>query len=188
MSTDTLVKGRFSQDKGPREDKVEIIDSLKKQFEESSSVFLFDYKGLNVSQMALLRRRTRESGVKITVAKNRFVAIAISGTEHECLTERLGGQISIATTETDPTVPAKILKTFIGEVDCGKIIGGYLEGDFIESDQVEALADLPPKEVLLGKMLGSIQSPTTGLVGVLGGLINKFLFVLNAIAKNKNGM
>ncbi|MBJ90897.1 MAG: 50S ribosomal protein L10 [Woeseia sp.] len=188
MSEDVSVKGRFGQGKGPREDKVEIIDSLKRQFEGSSSVFLFDYKGLNVSQMALLRRRTRENGIKITVAKNRFIALAVSGTEHECLTERLGGQISIATTETDPTVPAKILKTFISEVDCGKIVGGYLEGDYIESEKVEELADLPPKEVLLGKMLGSIQSPTTGLVGVLGGLINKFLFALNAIAKNKNDM
>lgn len=188
MSADSLVKGRFGQGKGPREDKVMIIDSLKKQLEKSSSVFLFDYKGLNVSQMALLRQRSRENGIKITVAKNRFVAIAISGTEHECLTERLDGQISMATTETDPTVPAKILKTFINEVNCGKIVGGYLEGDFIESDKVEQLADLPPKEVLLAKMLGSIQSPTSGLVRVLGGLINKFLFALNAIAKNKNDM
>ena len=60
--------------------------------------------------------------------------------------------------------------------------------DFIESDKVEQLADLPPKEVLLAKMLGSIQSPTSGLVRVLGGMINKFLFALNAIAKNKNDM
>ena len=188
MSAEVSMKGRFSQGKGPREDKVEIIDSLKKQFEESSSVFLFDYKGLNVSQIAMLRRRTRENGITITVAKNRFVAIAVSGTEHECLTERLGGQISIATTESDPTVPAKILKTFISEVDCGKIIGGYLEGDFIESDKVEELAELPPRDVLLGKMLGSLQSPTSGLVRVFGGLINKFLFALNAIAKDKNDM
>jgi len=185
MSTQVAEKGRLAHGKGPRPDKVEKLESLQQRLAETSSMVLFDYRGLSVAQMTALRRRTREAGVSLSVIKNSLLARAIEGTPFEALRGRVTGPVSIATTSGDPAVPAKILKTFAKETSAGQITCGVMDGRLLETPDVEALADLPSRDVLLGRLLGTLQAPVAGLPRVLNGVATKLLYALQAIANQK---
>lgn len=185
MATVFARKGRLAAGKAPREDKVEAMEALQKRFEATVSMVLFDYRGLSVAQMTALRRRTREAGVRFSVIKNSLAERAVEGTDFEELRGRLVGPVSIATTEGDPAVPAKLLKDFVKSESAGAIKGGVLDGRFLESVEVEALADLPPREALLASLLGTLQAPVAGLPRLLNGVLGQLVNVVDAIAKKK---
>ena len=185
MATAVVEKGRLATGKAPRDDKLEAIEALQNRFNESTSLVLFDYRGLCVSQMTALRRQTREAGVRLSVVKNSLAERAVEGTDFEELRGRLVGPISIVTTDGDPAVPAKILKDFVKGKSAGEIKGGVLDGRFLETAEVESLADLPSREVLLSMLLSALQAPVAGLPRVLNGVISQFINVVDAIAKKK---
>ncbi len=185
MATGVAQKGRLAAGKEPRSDKTEAVEALRNRFKESASLVLFDYRGLSVAQMTTLRRQTREAGVRLSVVKNTLAERAVEGTDFAELRGRLLGPISIATTDGDPAAPAKVLKEFTKEASAGEIKGGVLDGRFIEATEVEALADLPSREVLLAKLLGTLQAPVAGLPRVLHAVLSGLVNVVDAIAKNK---
>jgi large subunit ribosomal protein L10 len=185
MATAVVEKGRLATGKAPRDDKLEAIEALQNRFNESTSLVLFDYRGLSVSQMTALRRQTREAGVRLSVVKNTIAERAVEGTDFEELRGRLVGPISIVTTDGDPAAPAKILKDFVKGKSAGEIKGGVLDGRFLETAEVESLADLPSREVLLSMVLSALQAPVAGLPRVLNGVISQFINVVDAIAKKK---
>ena len=185
MATAVVEKGRLARGKAPRDDKLEAIEALQNRFNESTSLVLFDYRGLSVSQMTALRRQTREAGVRLSVVKNTIAERAVEGTNFEELRGRLVGPISIVTTDGDPAAPAKILKDFVKGKSAGEIKGGVLDGRFLETAEVESLADLPSREVLLSMLLSALQAPVAGLPRVLNGVISQFINVVDAIAKKK---
>jgi large subunit ribosomal protein L10 len=185
MATAVVEKGRLATGKAPRDDKLEAIEALQNRFNESTSLVLFDYRGLSVSQMTALRRQTREAGVRLSVVKNTIAERAVEGTDFEELRGRLVGPISIVTTDGDPAAPAKILKDFVKGKSAGEIKGGVLDGRFLETAEVESLADLPSREVLLSMLLSALQAPVAGLPRVLNGVISQFINVVDAIAKKK---
>ena len=180
MATAVVEKGRLATGKAPRDDKLEAIEALQNRFNESTSLVLFDYRGLSVSQMTALRRQTREAGVRLSVVKNSLAERAVEGTDFEELRGRL-----IVTTDGDPAAPAKILKDFVKGKSAGEIKGGVLDGRFLETAEVESLADLPSREVLLSMLLSALQAPVAGLPRVLNGVISQFINVVDAIAKKK---
>ncbi len=185
MATAVVEKGRLATGKAPRDDKLEAIEALQNRFNECTSLVLFDYRGLSVSQMTALRRQTREAGVRLSVVKNTIAERAVEGTVFEELRGRLVGPISIVTTDGDPAAPAKILKDFVKGKSAGEIKGGVLDGRFLETAEVESLADLPSREVLLSMVLSALQAPVAGLPRVLNGVISQFINVVDAIAKKK---
>ncbi len=185
MATAVVEKGRLATGKAPRDDKLEAIEALRNRFNECTSLVLFDYRGLSVSQMTALRRQTREAGVRLSVVKNTIAERAVEGTDFEELRGRLVGPISIVTTDGDPAAPAKILKDFVKGKSAGEIKGGVLDGRFLETAEVESLADLPSREVLLSMLLSALQAPVAGLPRVLNGVISQFINVVDAIAKKK---
>lgn len=185
MATAVVEKGRLAAGKAPRDDKLEAIAALQTRFHESTSLVLFDYRGLSVAQMTALRRQTREAGVRLSVVKNSLTERAVEGTDFEELRGRLLGPISIVTTDGDPSTPARILKDFVKEESAGAIKGGVLDGRFLETAEVESLADLPSREVLLSMLLSALQAPVAGLPRVLNGVISQFINVVDAIAKKK---
>ncbi len=185
MAAGVAEKGRLAAGKAPRADKVEAIEALRKRFGETASLVLFDYRGLSVAQMTALRKRTREAGVRFSVIKNALAERAIEGRGFEALRGRLVGPVSIATTDGDPAVPAKVLKEFVKGESVGAIRGGVLDGGFLEIAEVEALADLPPREALLARLLGALQGPVAGLPRTLNGVLGQLVNVMDAIAKKK---
>ena len=141
----------------------EIINSVK----DAESVVLVNYSGLTVEQDTILRKELREAGVQYKVYKNTMMHRAFAGTQCECLTEHLHGTNALAISTTDATAPARILDKFAKKNPALELIAGVVEGNYNDQAGIQALASIPSREELLGKLLGSIQSPITNFARVL---------------------
>ena len=171
-----------------RRAKVATVDDLKERFSSSRAVIFADYKGLSVSRVSMLRRRCREAGVEMKVSKNTLTRIAVSEIGLEDAIPYLTESIACFYSPEDPVAPAKIVDTFFKEYRLNlKIRGGVVEGKVVGSQAVAALIDLPPKEVLMGQVLGTMVAPLTGLLAVLQGNTRNLVYVLEALRKQKAG-
>lgn len=166
--------------------KDEIISELKEKFEASAVSIFADYRGLNVAEANKLRRKLREAGCELKVAKNTLTGLVVKGQGIEGVESYLEGQVAIAFGK-DPVAPAKVLADFIRETKKMEIKAGILEGRVINAKGVKELAELPPREVLLAKMMGSMQSPLYGFANVLQGTIRSFVYALEAVRKQRAG-
>ena len=168
-----------------RPEKVAKIAEVKELLTNSKCTILVDYCGLTVAQDTKLRRAMRQAGVKYSVVKNTFVRIAAQEAGIEGLEIFLEKNTAIAASPEDPVVVAKILMDFAKENKVMTIKAGILDGKVISAEDIKALASLPSREVLLAKMLGSMMSPISGLANVLQGTIRNFVYVLDAVRKEK---
>jgi large subunit ribosomal protein L10 len=163
-------------------EKESIVLEIKEKFETSKVAVLTDYRGLNVAEATKLRRRLREAGCEFKIAKNTLTNLAASRVGLEGLEPFLEGQVAIAF-GADPVMPAKILSEFIREIKKMEIKAGVLDGKVIDAKGVKALADLPPREVLLAMVLGGMQAPLYGFASVLQGTLRSFVYTLEAVRK-----
>jgi len=171
-----------------RRAKVETIAELKEKFSNSRSVIFADYKGLNVSRVSQLRRRCREVGVEMKVSKNTLTRIAVSEIGLEDAIPYLVESTACFYGLDDPVAPAKIVDTFSKEYRLNlKIRGGVVEGKVVGPEAITALIDLPPKEVLLGQVLGTLIAPLTGLLSVMQGNTRNLVYALEALRKQRAG-
>ncbi|HJF84735.1 MAG TPA: 50S ribosomal protein L10 [Megamonas hypermegale] len=173
-----------------RPEKQAAVASLKEQLSTAKGVVLTGYKGLTVAQDMKLRAKFREAGVSYHVVKNTMVRIAANEIGLEGLDPVLNGTTAIAVSAEDAVAPAKVVYDFIKENKLEKtevltIKLGVVEGKVISVDEVKALASLPPREVLIAKVLGSMQAPISGMVNVLQGTIRNMVYVLDAIRAQK---
>ena len=141
----------------------EIVNSVK----DAESVVLVNYSGLTVEQDTILRKELREAGVQYKVYKNTMMHRAFEGTQCESLIGHLHGTNALAISNTDATAPARILDKFAKKNPALELIAGVVEGNYNDQAGIQALASIPSREELLGKLLGSIQSPITNLARVL---------------------
>ena len=167
------------------ESKAVVISEIKNLLETSQSAVIVDYRGLTVEEDTALRKKFRESGVVYKVLKNTYIKRAADEMGITGLDADLNGPTAVAFGVSDPAAPAKILKEFIAEKKKMTVKCGLVDKQVIDAKGVEALADLPSREVLIAKMLGSMNAPITGLVSVLGGTVRKLLYALNAVADAK---
>ena len=168
-----------------RPEKVAKIAEVKELLTNSKCTILVDYCGLTGAQDTKLRRAMRQAGVKYSVVKNNFVRIAAQEAGIEGLESFLEKNTAIASSPEDPVVVAKIITDFAKENKVMTIKAGILDGKVISAEDIKALASLPSREVLLAKMLGSMMSPISGLANVLQGTIRNFVYVLDAVRKEK---
>lgn len=161
------------------------VAELKEKLGAVKGAVLADYRGLNVADATKLRRTLREAGIEFRVVKNTMTRIAAREVGIEGLDSHLEGPTAIAFGFQDPVSPAKVLSEFAKDNKNLVIKAGILEGKVVDADGVKALADLPPREVLLAKMLGSMQAPISGLVNVLQGNIRNLVYALEAVRKQK---
>ncbi len=168
-----------------REQKSQIVDGLKDDFLKSQSIILTDYRGLTVKDETSLRKKVRDTGSKYEIIKNTLGILAAKESGIEGLDELLAGPTAAVFGYDDPVSPAKVLADYAKDHDQIKIKGGLINGRIIGADEVETLAKLPPREELIAKMLGDMQSPISGLAGALSGIIRKLLYALNAVAEIK---
>ena len=168
-----------------RPEKASKVAELKDLLANSQGVVLVNYCGLTVAEDTELRSKMREAGVKYMVAKNTFVRIAAEQAGVQGLEQYLEHNTALAFSAEDPVAPAKILNDFSKDHEKLELKAGILNGAVISVDEVKALAELPSKEELLAKLLGSMQAPISGLLNVLQGTIRNFVYTVEALREKK---
>ena len=144
-----------------------VVDEIKGVLEGAAGAVIVDYRGLTVEQDTQLRKKLREAGVTYKVYKNTMMNFAFKDTDCEPLSKHLEGPNAIAISKDDATAPARIISKYAKKAPTLKMIAGVVEGNYYDEKGVAALANVPSREELLGKLLGSIQSPITNLARVL---------------------
>ena len=153
-----------------------VVDEIKELLDGAETAVVVDYRGLTVAQDTELRKKLREAGVGYKVYKNTMIRFAAKGTAFEALEPNLEGPTALAVSKTDATAPARILAEFAKTAPALEIKGGVVEGVYYDEKGMAQISSIPSREVLLGKLLGSIQSPITN-----------FARVLNQIAEAQGG-
>jgi len=169
-----------------REEKERLVAELHEKFKEVRAVILTDFTGLDVAQLSRLRRQLQERGMEYRVVKNTLLRRASQKTALEALAEHFVGPNAIVLSYEDPVLPAKILVDFAKEEPELQIKAGFVEGRVLEPKDVKALATLPPREVLVGQMVGLLKAPLAMLVGVLQAPMRELVGVLQAIKEGKS--
>lgn len=165
--------------------KSEKIDALKAKLEKAKVAIITEYKGYSVEDIMKLRRALQKEGGDYMVTKNTLAKIAVKGTEFEVLTDAFKGPIAIAFGFEDQVSPAKAVAQFIKESKKGAIVGGALDGKLLSAAEAEALSKLPSKEELIVKILGSINSPASGIANSVNAVLSQLTRAMAAVRDQK---
>jgi len=150
-----------------------IVEEIADKFSKSSSAILFDYRGLTVEEVTELRKQFREAGVDYKVYKNTLVKRALEKAGVEGLADLMDGPNAIAFGFEDPITPAKIGSEFAKTHKALELKAGVVEGEFFDEEKVKELAAIPSREVLIGKLLGSLKAPVSNFAYMLQAIIDK---------------
>lgn len=154
--------------------KEQLVNELSEKLQKAQSVIIFDYRGLTVAEVTELRSAMRKAGNEYVVVKNSMVERAAEKVGiDESVKEMLKGPSAFAIGYEDAVSPAKILKDTVKKLKKCEIKGGIVNGKLADAAAIDALAELPPKEVLIARMLGSMMSPISGLAIVLDQIAKK---------------
>ena len=171
-----------------REAKAQIIDSLQEVFSNCNIGVLTDYRGLSAGEINDLRRKLRESGIEYKVVKNSLARFAAERAGRGELAGLFEGPIAIALGFGEITEPPKALADYIRiSKSTLSIKGGFFSTSLLTSNEVQTLATLPPREILLSKVLAGMQSPIVNLVSVLANPVRGFMGILQARMKQLEG-
>lgn len=167
-----------------RPEKKSIYEEINARVSDSEYLLVAEYKGLKVDQITDLRRQLRKGGARMQVVKNRLVRLIARDKGWEKIEPSLKGQSAIVTGK-NIVQAAKTLKEFKGTSGMPQVKAGYMGNMYLSSAQIDALADLPSREVLLGQVVGTIAAPLSRLVGVLQQKVSSVVYVLKAIEDKK---
>lgn len=171
----------------PKQKNVDDVLELKQDVDQSSAMLVTDYRGLTVSEITALRRKLRETGTEYKVTKNTLLTLAAGDKATDDFKKLLEGPTAIAFIKGDNQVAvAKAMVDFVKDHKAMEIRGGLVEGQVLDANQITALSKIPPREVLISQLLGSIQSPIAGLVGTLQGCISNLVFTIQAVVDQKS--
>ena len=151
-----------------------IIDEIKGKLETAKAAVVIDYMGITVAEADAMRKTLREANVDYTVYKNTLIKRAIEGTDFAPLAEVLDGPSALAISTEDATAPARTLNKIIKDFKKMEFKAGVVEGTYYDKAGIEAVAEIPSRDELIAKFMGSIQSP-----------VSKFVRTLAAIAEEK---
>jgi large subunit ribosomal protein L10 len=169
-----------------RTQKEQVVAELREKLQRSSATILTDFKGMTVTEMTELRDALAAEHVEYQVVKNTLMRLASRDTGAALLEPAIKGTCAIAIGYGDPSTPAKIIKKFNKTNEKLKIKAGALGLRLLDANQVVALAELPPRDELLAKLLGTLNAVPTSLVNVLSGVPRAFVGVLAAIQRQKD--
>lgn len=154
--------------------KAPVIEEIQGLVDKTQALVLVDYRGLTVEQDTALRKKLREAGVVYKVYKNTFVKRVIAGTDkYDVLTKHLEGPTAFAFCETDATAPARVIAEFMKNAPQLSFKGGVVDGTYYDEKGMAVIATIPSKEVLIGRLLGSMKSPITNFARVLKQIAEK---------------
>ena len=168
-----------------RHEKEAVIAEVAQLLAGSENLFVSDYRGLTVAELAELRGKLRESGARFKIVKNTLGGIAASKAGREPVKELLSGPTAVTFCGDDLVGAAKALSDFARTHPQLEVRGGVLDASLIDQEGVKALASLPPREVLIAQVVGTMAAPMTGLVTVLQGTISGFVRALDQVAQQR---
>ncbi len=169
-----------------KQQKQDTINNLAEGLKNAKAAVFANFQGLTVEQSQDLRAKCREQGINVLASKKTLVKQACNDLKLEGVdpTSFQGGVAAFMATEEE-TSAARVVNNFAKDHKIVEIFGGILEGKYISGDEVKYLANLPTREVLLAKFVGTINAPVSGFVNVLAGNIRNFVSVLNNIKEAK---
>ena len=165
-----------------KDDKIKLI---KEKVDKAQVAIVTEYKGLSVEEITKLRRSLQKDGGDYMVTKNTLAKIAVKDTQYEVLSDLFKGPIAIAFGFEDQVAPAKALSKFIKDTKKGTILGAALEGQLLSAEEAKALANIPSREEIYAKMLGCINSPASGIVGGINGVMSALVRAIAAVRDQK---
>jgi len=165
-----------------RPEKANIVSDLSEKLNRSPFLLVTDYQGMKVAQFGELRNRLAPTGAQVHVVKNSFLKRAMTASGLPDVAEQLGGQTAVVTGDKDVAPVAKVLKTFAAEFKIAAVKLGVVDKSVLSTAEVESLADLPSREVLLAQFLGVLSAPATKLVRILNEPAASLARLLNAKA------
>jgi len=168
-----------------RPDKVAQVEAIEAWLRDAAAAILTDYRGLNVGELVALRAKLREAGAEYRVVKNTLLQRAAAALGITGLDPYLEGPTAVAITREDPVAPAKALHEFIRQMRKLEVKGALVEGQVLGADQVKALAEMPGKAQVRARVLGALQAPAVGLLGVLSAVQRNLVHALDQIRSQK---
>lgn len=150
-----------------------MVDEIKGYAKDAKSIVLVDYRGLTVGEDTELRKALREDGVVYKVYKNTLLNLAFKGTEYEELLKDLEGPTAVAFGLDDATAPARIINGMVKKMPKLEFKSGVVEGTYYDKEGIKVIATIPSRDVLISRLLGSMQSPITNLARVLKQIAEK---------------
>lgn len=169
-----------------KQQKTEILDEITQKFKDSKSVIFTEYRGLDVKKISELRTQLRAKNIEYKIAKKTLIQLAAKEMGiKELPADVISGPVAVAFSYEDQIVVASLLSGFAKKNKEIKLLGGILDGKVIDAKVVEQLASIPSREELLAKLLGSMNAPISGFVGVSSNVVSGFVRALNAIKEKK---
>lgn len=168
------------------QEKQAYVEQLAEKLSQATAGVVVNYQGITVADDTKLRRQLREAGVEYAVVKNTMLRRANEKAGLSEMDSVLEGTTAVAISPEDHVAAAKILCEYADKSQTFKVKAGFVEGKVIDADAVAELAKMPPKEVLVAKVLGGLNAPISGLVGVLNGTLRGLVCALNAIAEKQS--
>ena len=171
----------------PRPEKVAVVDEVREKLTGADAALLTEYRGLTVKQLAELRRQLKPAGAEYKVYKNTLVRFAAREVADDRLDQMLTGPTAITFVRGDAAAVAKMLRDYARGHHALVLKGGLLGDKVVSAQDVEALADLPPRDVLLAQLAGAFQAPLVKLAGLLQALPRNFAYGLKALIDQRGG-
>lgn len=162
------------------------VEEIKEVISKAKVAIVSDYRGFSVADITNLRRRLQKEDGNYTVVKNTLAKIAIKGTQFEGLEEFLKGPSGIAFGYGDEVAPAKVILKYLKEAKkTNEVKGGVIGGKVITANQVKEISNLPSKNELIAKIMGSVSAPAQGLTNTLNGVARALVIAMEEVRKQK---
>ena len=168
-----------------RPEKEAAVQEITEVLEKATSVFVTDFKGLDVEHLSEFRNNCRQASVEYRVVKNTLARIAARNAGVEEMVDHFVGPSAIAYTFDDPSSPARVISDYAKKNEKPTIKVSLFEGAFYGPDRVEDIAALPSKDELLARVVGGLNAPIQGFVSTLNGLLSKFVRTVDAVREQK---
>ena len=171
----------------PNKKNVELLNSIQEKVAKSKSILLSDFKGVSAKDLTSFREEIRAKGGEVFVSKNTLLKIALEGKEgSEKASDSLTGQTVAVVAYSDPISTIKSFFDLSKKIENLKAKGGFFENKFVDEKALVEISKLPSKEELIGRLIGSMNSPVYKFVNTLNQSKSKIVYVLNSIANQKN--
>ena len=166
------------------EEKKQIAQDIAASLGDADTIYLTDFTGLDVGEMGELRGRLREAGASLRIVKNTLTIRALDGLDLPDLKEHLTGPTGLVLAGADPAAPAKVMRDFAKEHDARPVVKvGVVDRRTVGPEEIKLLADLPPRDVLLGGIAGALTASVSGIVGSLNAVIRDIALLVEEVAK-----
>lgn len=167
--------------------KIDLVEQYSQKFKDAKSIFLADFRGMTVEETNNLRRDFRSAGVEYRIVKNTLASLSFKNVGLESMSQFLTGCTAFAFSDKDPVAPIKVIKEYTKKNKNAKIEvkGCVFEGKIFAADQVDALSNLPTRDVLLSQFVRVLQAPMSKLVSVLSATGQKLVGVLESVKNQK---